>query len=327
MALVLVNSSPATVALRPRKLRFSRRYGLGTLGAPSSESHPEIVEQAQLMLASYGFVAECKEELINAASLGGYYNRTCRMKCASGQWTPYMFGADQITIGQYTKAMIEVDLSHGCGTASSGGTSSGTNNPPPPPPATVVVLSNTSRPGQAFQAGDSYRLTVTGAPNATVTGSATQNGKSLGTTEYGTTSGSGVFALTGKMEAVHIGTWSQVWRVGGVASSTLTFTVSAAPSSPPPTDNNTSGSGNTGGNNNSGGNSDSGANQDSGTQGNWTDFWKKLVIGGPPSGGDSGGDTTDITKSGISSVVSSMPWWAWIALAGGGYLIGNQRKR
>lgn len=90
---------------------------------------------------------------------------------------------------------------------------------------TTAVLSNTSRPGQSFQVGDSWSLQITGAPNSPVSDAATQNGQSLGSTPYGSTDGNGNFSLTGTFTSATAGTWSEAWTVGGVAAPTLNFTV------------------------------------------------------------------------------------------------------
>ena len=95
-------------------------------------------------------------------------------------------------------------------------------------PATATLV-NTSRPGQSPQVGDSWQLTITGAPNSPVTDSATQNGTSLGTTPYGSTDANGNFSLSGTFDSSSIGTWVETWSVGGSQASPISFTVAAAP--------------------------------------------------------------------------------------------------
>ncbi len=96
---------------------------------------------------------------------------------------------------------------------------------------TSASLLNTSRPSaSSFQVGDSWTLTITGAPNSPVTDAASQNGQSLGTTPYGSTDGNGNFSLSGTIGSGQIGTWSETWAVGGVAAPTLNFTIVAGPS-------------------------------------------------------------------------------------------------
>ena len=106
---------------------------------------------------------------------------------------------------------------------------------------TAVSIANTSRPGQSFQVGDSWRLTITGAPNSPVIGTASQNGQSLGATPYGNTDATGTMVLTGSMDPSTVGTWSELWTVSG-SSASVNFSVSAAPGSPAPTPADTSAS-------------------------------------------------------------------------------------
>lgn len=94
----------------------------------------------------------------------------------------------------------------------------------------AITLSNVSRPGQPFQAGDSFALSIVGAaPNKPVTVSSQHNG-APSSGSFGNTDSSGNFSTSGVMTADTIGTWTEQWSVGGVALQALTFTVSAAPS-------------------------------------------------------------------------------------------------
>jgi hypothetical protein len=93
-------------------------------------------------------------------------------------------------------------------------------------------IQNQSRPGQPFQVGDTWLITVTGPANSPVSNTATQNGNLLGTTPYGSTDGSGNFTLSGQMTAGTVGSWTESWSVGGVAASPLSFSVSAAAPAP-----------------------------------------------------------------------------------------------
>jgi hypothetical protein len=103
-----------------------------------------------------------------------------------------------------------------------------------PPQPTNVTLQNTSRPGQQFQVGDSWTLSITGMANSPVTDTASQNGVSLGTTPYGSTDSNGRFSLSGSMGSGTVGTWMEQWSVGGVPGPVLNFTVSAAPAAAAP---------------------------------------------------------------------------------------------
>jgi hypothetical protein len=106
-----------------------------------------------------------------------------------------------------------------------------------------VQITNASRPGQTFQVGDSFTVVVIGPPNSPVAVTGTQNGTSTGTTPFGSTDGSGRFTVGGSMTPDTVGSWSEVWTVGGIAAPTVTFSVAAAPgaaatpssSSPSPT--------------------------------------------------------------------------------------------
>lgn len=97
----------------------------------------------------------------------------------------------------------------------------------PPTPITVSLV-NTSRAGNSsFLVGDSWTLTVTGAPNQPVSVSATQNGKALGTTPMGNTDSNGRFTITGAMDASTVGAWVETWIVGSTSSAPVPFQVYA----------------------------------------------------------------------------------------------------
>jgi hypothetical protein len=74
--------------------------------------------------------------------------------------------------------------------------------------------------GSTYYVKDSYTLTVTGAPNASV--KVVSNGT---TTQEGTTNSSGVFTLSGTWSASQTGTYTQTWYVAGLAAPVLTFSV------------------------------------------------------------------------------------------------------
>jgi hypothetical protein len=100
-------------------------------------------------------------------------------------------------------------------------------------PTPTVQILNTTRPGQPFRVGDGWRLTVTGQAVAQVSATVTQNGRSLGTTIYGSTDSAGRFVLTGVMDASTVGTWSEVWTVGNRSAAPLGFVVSPAAATVP----------------------------------------------------------------------------------------------
>jgi hypothetical protein len=95
-----------------------------------------------------------------------------------------------------------------------------------------VTLTNVSRPGQPLAAGDGFLLTIKGAPNSPVVGSASQNGTSLGSTPWGNTDSTGVKQINGTMSAPNVGNWVETWTVGGGPPANLSFSVSASPGSP-----------------------------------------------------------------------------------------------
>jgi hypothetical protein len=105
---------------------------------------------------------------------------------------------------------------------------------PTPAPRVVnpgrVTISNVTSGKQSFVVGDSYQVDITGAsPNQPVTGSASQNGQSLGTSTFGSTDSSGHFSTSGVMGTGQIGNWVETWYVGGVQSGTASFSVSQGP--------------------------------------------------------------------------------------------------
>jgi len=94
----------------------------------------------------------------------------------------------------------------------------------------TISLSNVTRPGQPFQAGDSFALSIIGAaPNKPVAVTSQHNGAGS-SANFGNTDSHGNFSTSGVMTADTIGSWTEQWSVGGVPLQALTFTVSAAPS-------------------------------------------------------------------------------------------------
>jgi hypothetical protein len=151
---------------------------------------------------------------------------------AAGQTTPVETGAD---VGTYTGQISQTY--GGPGLIAPTGTT-------PPVGVTilpVVTISNQSRPGQPFQVGDSWLLTITGAPSQPVTASANFNGSAYGNnTPFGSTDSTGKFSTSGTFSSGQIGNWSEVWTVGGVPAASITFSVAAgaaANTTAPPTTN------------------------------------------------------------------------------------------
>ncbi|MGO9131976.1 MAG: beta strand repeat-containing protein [Bryobacteraceae bacterium] len=93
----------------------------------------------------------------------------------------------------------------------------------------TVQISNTTRPANPnFYVGDSFQVVVQGPPNQQVTNTANQNNNGWSTTPYGYTNSSGRFSMSGVMSSSAAGSWSEVWKVGGIqATPTITFTVTA----------------------------------------------------------------------------------------------------
>lgn len=99
----------------------------------------------------------------------------------------------------------------------------------------VVRLANLSRPGMAFQAGDTIQVSISGSPNSPIANSATQNGQALGATPYGNTSSAGTATITAALAASDVGSWSETWSVGGINAAPISFSVlpGAAPAGSP----------------------------------------------------------------------------------------------
>jgi hypothetical protein len=87
----------------------------------------------------------------------------------------------------------------------------------------TVSMNNITRPGSdtSYSVGDQWQITLTGAPGTAVSASASQNGKSLGTTPFGSLNAQGQMVLTGTMGADQTGSWSESWN-GAPVSFTVT---------------------------------------------------------------------------------------------------------
>jgi len=80
----------------------------------------------------------------------------------------------------------------------------------------------------SFNIGDSWTITVTGPPNASVTAAGVQNGTAVGSaTPMGTIGSNGTLVLTGTMAASQVGSWIESWTVGGQNAGSVSFTVAA----------------------------------------------------------------------------------------------------
>lgn len=90
-----------------------------------------------------------------------------------------------------------------------------------------TFFQNNTHPGVAFAAGDTWQMTLTGAPNSPVYISGTHNGQDMGKTPFGTTDASGRIVLNGTMTANEVGQWTETFWIGSEASSPVSFEVVA----------------------------------------------------------------------------------------------------
>jgi hypothetical protein len=88
------------------------------------------------------------------------------------------------------------------------------------PSCPTIKLTDTTHPGTThYRAGDSFTVTVKGAPNSPVT---------VGTYTFGNTDGNGNWSITSSWGSGDVGSYTQYWAVGGTpAMPTLIFTVYA----------------------------------------------------------------------------------------------------
>lgn len=93
----------------------------------------------------------------------------------------------------------------------------------------VVKFTNLTHPGLApdFEPNDSFRIDVAGPPNQAVSVVQTFDGTTGSPNTFGSTDGSGNLSLSGVQPPSNVGTYTQVWSVGGIAATpAITFTVS-----------------------------------------------------------------------------------------------------
>jgi hypothetical protein len=72
-----------------------------------------------------------------------------------------------------------------------------------------------------FQVGDTWSVTVTGPANQPVYVAGNKDGVVFPTYQIGTTDESGTFVLNGTMAAADVGSWFEVWTVGGTLSGNI----------------------------------------------------------------------------------------------------------
>lgn len=196
--------------------------------------------------------------------------------------------------------MQPLRYSTGTTSTTSTNTSGGSGTPPAARPVTVAI-ENTSRPGLPFKAGDNWTLRISGAPNSAVSGSATFNGRDMGSSVFGNTDASGKLSIRGQFGAAEVGTWFERWSIAGL-SETISFTVAAATSSSNP---------------NNGGNTGAGAG--SGSSGN---SGGSSGAGDSKSGGGSSGSSFD-----LNSNIGGVPVWALgVGLVGAVFAFGGGKR-
>jgi hypothetical protein len=97
--------------------------------------------------------------------------------------------------------------------------------------------------GVAFQPGDSWTITISGAaPSTPVTAYGVHPDGSTGTNTMGSTDTTGKFTLSGTFSSSDLGTWDETWYVGGASVGEFKFVVQTA-GLPLPTSGGSSGSG------------------------------------------------------------------------------------
>jgi hypothetical protein len=107
-----------------------------------------------------------------------------------------------------------------------------------PPPSYQPVLSFvTSRGGNSLQPGDTWTVTISGAPpNAPVmvTGPSSGAANNSVTSQMGATDANGNFYLSGTITPDQAGVWPEVWSVAGQTVGSFMFTVMVPPAAPAP---------------------------------------------------------------------------------------------
>ena len=108
------------------------------------------------------------------------------------------------------------------------GTTSPVGSAVPTTPPYVQLL-NLTRIGQTnFVVGDTFQIAALGKPGQDVTASATQDGETLPTADYGTLDGNGALGIQGVMGPDNVGAWHEDWFFDGVPVSSFNFLVTPA---------------------------------------------------------------------------------------------------
>lgn len=112
------------------------------------------------------------------------------------------------------------------GGGSSGSTGGSTGNTATSSAGTLSFV--TSRGGNQLRPGDTWTITVHGAPNQPVDVDGIHPDGTPARNTMGTTSSAGDFVLQGTIDSSAIGNWQEQWFVGGQSVGSINFTVTAA---------------------------------------------------------------------------------------------------
>src|SRR5437879_3882105 len=92
----------------------------------------------------------------------------------------------------------------------------------------LVSLLNASRPGSDFQIGDRFEIVITAAPNQRVSVRTSRQGRTDCSPVVGSTDSTGRWSTGGQYEKRDLGSWGEIWTVGGkLASPVIQFSVHA----------------------------------------------------------------------------------------------------
>jgi hypothetical protein len=95
-----------------------------------------------------------------------------------------------------------------------------------------VTIANltTGDPSWIVAGRDRWRLTITdGAPNQNIVVTAQKDGGLASSSAMGSTDSAGAWSTEGTSSTGDIGSWVQLWRVGGTVIGALTFRIAADP--------------------------------------------------------------------------------------------------
>ena len=166
-------------------------------------------------------------EAANAAS-GNYYGSAPAGPCPAGQFV--QVGPNGVTCYGNTANQDLQNTPIASPVSTPSAPVQATYSQPSPVTAT---LTNVSRPGQGFEAGDQFQLVIQGPPNAAVTGSSSQNGGPTSSSSYGSTNASGQLTIMGTFSQGNVGSWVESWSVAGGTTAQLSFTVANMGTSQP----------------------------------------------------------------------------------------------